>query len=743
MRVTILGGGPAGLYCALLLKKADPSSQITVVERNPAGATYGWGVVFSDRTLASFREADYPTYKAITDSFVIWDAIDTHYRDTVIRCGGHVIAGIARKQLLAILQARCRELGVALRFESDITALDQLSQFGDYDLLIAADGANSLVRRTYETAFRPTIELGRAKFVWFGTNLLLDAFTFLFRENEHGLFQVHAYPFSGDTGTFIVECAEDVWLRAGLDQASEAESIAYCEKLFAPNLKGARLLSNRSLWISFPTLTTARWRYTTAHQNIALLGDAAHTAHFSIGSGTKLAMEDAIALANALGQYSDIQRALAEYELERKPIVETLQAAAQESRVYFENIKRYLSLDPIPFTFQLLTRSGRVSYDDLRLRDPRFGALVDRWFDSWQWPSDKWPDGARVYARVARPPSFTPLPLAGLTIPNRVALLPELPGRDRGGSTPGHLDSWGFSASDPHNGAGLLITQSVAISADGRVTPECQGLYTPDQQNRWTRLLEKHHQLPAELCIVLNHAGQRGSTRRAWLRRVRLGPAEEGYAWPGELPDRQLREGNWPLLAPSPIPYTRHSQTPRAMTREDMERVRDEFVSAAKRADAAGFDLLLLHMAHGYLLASFLSPLSNKRADEYGGSLENRLRFPLAVFDAVRAVWPKEKPLGVVLNADDCAPDGLTIEDAITVARELKTHGCDLIQPLAGHTIPDATPAYGRGFLTRYSARIRNEAGIATLVGGYLTTMDEINTALAGGRADLCILTPT
>ncbi len=716
MRVTILGAGPAGLYCALLLKKADPAAQINVVERNPAGATYGWGVVFSDRTLASFREADYPTYKAITDSFVIWDAIDTHYRDTLIRCGGHVIAGISRKQLLAILQERCRELGVALRFELDITALDQLSQLGDYDLLIAADGANSLVRRTFESAFQPTIELGRAKYVWFGTDLLLDAFTFLFRENEHGLFQVHAYPFSGDTGTFIVECAEEVWLRAGLDQASEAESIAYCEKLFAPDLKGARLLSNRSLWMSFPTLKTARWR----HGNIVLLGDAAHTAHFSIGSGTKLAMEDAIALANALGQYGDIERALAEYELERKPIVETLQAAAQESRVYFENIKRYLSLDPVPFTFQLLTRSGRVSYDDLRLRDPRFGALVDQWFGAL--PDPEWHDSfAALGARVVLPPAFTPFGLDSTGVRNRVALPTDANDQE-------DLEFTAIWArTEIGDQPGFVITGPIAVSEQGRVDPYCFALYDARHQEEWPWYLHKVHDISsAKACAVLNHAGRRGATE----------PRKRGL-------DVPLREGAWPLLAPSPIPYTRRSQIPREMTRDDMQRVQGEFASAAKRADEAGFDLLMLHMAHGYLLASFLSPLANQRIDDYGGSPENRLRYPLKVFDAVRAVWPKEKPLGVILNADDCAPGGLSVEDAIAVARELKAHGCELIQPLAGHTVPDATPVYGRGFLTRYSDRIRNEVGIATLVGGYLTTMDEINTALAAGRADLCILTPT
>jgi anthraniloyl-CoA monooxygenase len=721
MKISILGAGPAGLYAALLLKKNDPRAEVRVIERNPADATYGWGVVFSDRTLAAFQEADYTSYKAITESFVIWDTIAVRYRETEIRCGGHVIAGIARKRLLGVLQDRCRELGVALEFEREI---GDLAHLGDYDLLIGADGVNGLTRRTYEQALGPKIEPGRAKFVWFGSDLLLDCFTFLFRESEHGLFQVHSYPFTGDRSTFIVECSEETWRRAGLDQASEEESIVYCERLFAPDLRGARLLSNRSLWVSFQTLRTARWHV----GNVVLLGDAVHTAHFSIGSGTKLAMEDSIALANALSQYPDrypdLERALSEYELQRKLVVETLQAAAHESRVYFETLRRYLDLEPVPFTFNLLTRSGRVSYDDLRLRDPRFGELVDRWHSSGM----SKPLRRRLAPRVAHAPAFSPLKLARLKLANRVALMPEIGvGGVDGRDVPGDADRWNTDAGWAHNGAGLLITDPLAILAEGRIEPTQGGMYTDEQQEVWTRHLQTYHEDKSKVCVVLNHAGRRGATQ--FTR----------YLPP---PDRPLREGAWPLLAPSTLPYTPKSQVPREMTREDMQRVREEFVGAARRADAAGFDLLLLHMAHGYLLASFLSPLTNQRVDEYGGALENRLRFPLQVFDAVRAIWPREKPLGVILNADDCAAGGFTIEDAIAIARILKEHGCDLIQPLAGQTVPDAAPSYGPGFLTRYSDRIRNEAAIPTLVGGYLTTMNEVNTILAAGRADLCILSP-
>jgi anthraniloyl-CoA monooxygenase len=721
MKITILGAGPAGLYAALLLKKNGPRAEVRVIERNPADATYGWGVVFSDRTLAAFQEADYTSYKAISESFVIWDTLAVRYRETEMRCGGHVIAGIARKRLLGILQDRCRELGVALEFEREI---NDLADLGEYDLLIGADGVNGLTRRTYEQALGPKIKPGRAKFIWFGSDLLLDCFTFMFRVSEHGLFQVHAYPFTGDRSTFIVECSEETWRRAGLDQASEEESIAYCERLFAPDLRGARLLSNRSLWVSFQTLRTARWHT----GNVVLLGDAVHTAHFSIGSGTKLAMEDSIALANALSQYPDrypdLERALSEYEMQRKPVVETLQAAAHESRVYFETLSRYLGLEPVPFTFNLLTRSGRVTYDDLRLLDPRFGELVDRWCGSQVGGRGGQSRGG-IALRVASSPAFTPLRVRNVYVLNRIALHPELlGGGDKG--IPPNAENWSPDVGPLHNGGGLLVTQAVAVSAQGRRTANCPGMYGEEQQNEWAENLTYIHEERGKVCLALNHAGRRGAT-------------QFGTHTP---PDRPLREGAWPLLAPSALPYTQKSQVPREMTREDMQRVREEFVGAAQRADAAGFDMVLLHMAHGYLLASFLSPLSNQRVDEYGGALESRLRFPLEVFDAARAIWPREKPLGVVLHADDCAPGGYTIDDAVAVARILKEHGCDLIQPLAGQTVPDGAPSYGPGFLTRYSDRIRNEAGIPTLVGGYLTTMNEVNTILAAGRADLCILSP-
>ena len=737
MHVTILGGGPAGLYCALLLKKTDAARNVTVIERNAPDATYGWGVVFSDRTLASFQEADHTTYRAIRDAFVQWDAIDVYFHGQRIRCGGHVFAGLARKRLLAILQQRCAELGVSLRYNTDISDPTQLlslpldgtqptvpsnrSGEGPREndaLLIAADGVNSLTRAAHADVFRPSLVPGHAKYIWFGTDKLLDAFTFIFRENEHGLFQVHAYPFDGTTSTFIVECAEDTWRKSKLDTASEAESIAYCERLFAQELNGARIYSNNSRWISFVTVKTATWR----HGNIVLLGDAAHTAHFSIGSGTKLAMEDAIALANALDAHADFGAALREYESVRRPVVETLQEAARESQTYFESVSRYAGLAPVEFTFNLLTRSGRITYDDLRLRDARFGEAVD-----WHYAASVTSACGEEPPRLTPSPMFTPRRLRGRVVSNR-AVVAEAPASLVDDGTPDAEATLGQYVTCGIAGAGLVLAEHIAVSAEGRRTPGDVGLYMSLHGDAWAGIVEAVHAAPGVgVGMVLNHAGRRGAVR----------PASEARGL-----DRPLREGEWPLVAASPIPYTPRSQTPHPLDRFGMERVRDDFARSARMADEAGCDLLMLHMAHGYLLASFLSPLANRRNDEYGGSLENRMRFPLEVFDAVRAAWPEDKPLAVALNADDCAPGGFTVNDAITVARALRDSGCDVVQVLAGQTIPDDQPRYGRGHLTAYSDRIRNEAGICTLVGGYLTTANEVNTVLAGGRADLCILHP-
>jgi anthraniloyl-CoA monooxygenase len=701
VRIITIGGGPAGLYGSLLMKKAHPNHNITVIERNPADATYGWGVVFSDRTLNEFREADAKTFQEITDHFVLWDAIDIRFRDQVVRSGGHVFAGLSRKRLLGILQRRCEELGVELRFE---TEADDLVELRRADLVVAADGVRSFVRETLGDAFEPRFHLGGSKYIWYGTPLTLDSFTFSFRENDHGLFQAHAYPFDGHTSTFIVECTDEVWRRAGLNAADEGESIAYCEKLFADDLRGRGLLSNNSQWVNFVTIRNRTW-----HQgNVVLLGDAAHTAHFSIGSGTKLAMEDAISLARALEQRGeDIGAALADYESERKPVVERFQQAADESRTYFEDTARYLRFEPMQFAFHLLTRSGRIDYDVLRLRDPAYADGVDRWF-------------ARSEGVVAPPPLFTPLRIRGLSLPSRVVRAPKADDTAKDGTPPPEYKRNLIEAAE---GSSLVMTPVVAVSSEGRTTPGDAGIYRPKHAEAWRHAVEAVHGRGTTIGLRLGHAGRRGSTR----------PRHKGL-------DRPLRNGRWPLLSASPIPYSSRNAVPKQMDHADMEKVTAEFAEAARQALEAGFDILQVHMAHGYLLGSFLSPLSNIRTDEYGGSLENRLRFPLEILDAVRTVWPDDRPLSVALNATDWARGGFDVDDAVLVGGVLKDHGCDLIEVVAGYTTPRMRPRYGPAFLAPYADHVRNEAGIATIVGGNITSTGRANTVLAAGRADLCIV---
>jgi anthraniloyl-CoA monooxygenase len=737
MRIGILGGGPAGLYFALLMKKADARHEVRVIERNPPDATFGWGVVFSEETLGALRDADYETYVEITDTFAKWNAIDVRYRGQTIRSRGHAFSGIARKQLLRTLQRRCRQLGVRLEFEREVTDLDP---FRDDDLVVAADGVNSLARKLYEPRFEPSLDLHRTKYAWFGADLAVDAFTFIFRDTEHGLFQVHAYPFDAHTSTFIVEAHESTWRRAGLDQMPEEEGLRFCEELFRPELGDHKLLSNRSIWFSFVTLRNRNWH----HGKVVLLGDAAHTAHFTIGSGTKLAMEDAISLATSFLRHpADLEAALTWYELDRQPVVERFQEAARESATYFESVSRYGGFEPIQFAFNLLTRSGRIGHLELEKRDPRFVASVDRWFartaTAARNPGAPGPAGpgsgapaptARPAERVAvgpllaPPPLFAPFTTRALELPNRVVLSP-----------PSEDDAVDGLVGERHEaelagavaaGGGLVLTEPVAVAPEGRITPGTPGLYRDDHASAWRRLVERARAGGgARLGLRLTHAGRRGSTR----------PRRGGV-------DRPLRQGGWPLLAPSPLPYLPGGQVPRELTERELRPVREAFAAAAARALAAGFDLLALDLAHGYLLGSFLSPLTNRRGDGYGGSPERRLRFPLEVVDAVRSAWPADRPLAVTLQADDCAPGGLGLDDAVAIASTLREHGCDLVEVACGWTIPADRPDYRRFYLVPASDRVRNQAGVATIAGGNLTTADDVSTILAAGRADLCLLDP-
>ncbi len=709
MRINILGGGPAGLYLSILLAKRDPSHVIRVLERNAPDDTFGWGVVFSDETLGNLEEADGESFEAITKAFAYWDAIDIHYAGTCITSHGHGFCGLARKELLSILQARARALGVEITFHTEIDDVDALR---DCDLLVGADGANSKVRARYEDALRPTIELRKSRYMWLGSEQRFDAFTFSFSESEHGVFQIHAYQFDASTSTVIVECDEASFLAAGLDRASTEESIAYCERLFAEELGGHALLPNRSRWVQFPTITLERWHT----GNVVLIGDAAHTAHFSVGSGTKLALEDAIALADALSTPGSLEAQLERYEAERRPWVGKTQKAAQQSLEWFEGARRYFVLEPMQLAISLLTRSRRITHENLRLRDPELIDRADRWFLE-QAGEPAPPEGQKPPT-----PMFTPFSLRSLRLANRVVVSPMcMYSANDGVPNEWHLVHLGSRAI---GGAGLVFAEMTNVSPEGRITPGCAGIWSEEQAAAWRRIVDfVHERSAAKIGIQLGHAGRKGSTKVPW----------EGY-------DVPLDAGNWELLAPSAIAFREGMQVPRAMTRADMERVTREYVRATELALEAGFDLIELHLAHGYLLSSFLTPLSNRRDDTYGGSLENRLRFPLEVFDAVRAVWPAERPMSVRISATDWVEGGFDGDDAVVVARALKEHGADIIDVSTGMTSPDAKPIWGRMFQTPFADRVRNEAGIPTIAVGNVTSADQINTILLAGRADLVAL---
>ena len=714
MKITIVGGGPAGLYFALLMKKADPAHDITIYERNRPDDTFGFGVVFSDETLQEFLGRDADTHRDIVDSFAYWDEIEVHAGGEMIRSGGHGFCGLSRKKLLNILQRRCDQLGVKIHYQTEVVDFDALRR--DCDLLVGADGINSLVRERWKGVFRPSFDWRRNKFVWLGTTKPLKTFTFIFRANRHGLFQVHAYQFDRTTATWIVETSEETWRRAGLDKATEEETVRYCEELFRPDLDGHKLLVNRSVWRTFPTIRCERW----VADNVALMGDAVHTAHFSIGSGTKLAMEDAIALADACAAHGTVKDALAAYERQRREEATILQRVAQVSLEWFENTPRYQGFEPLQLAMALLSRSKRVTYENLQRRDPAFIRAVDAWF------ADKVRRETRLEVPTQPappPPMFTPFRLRGLTLPNRVVVSPMCQySAEDGMPNDWHLVHIGSRAI---GGAGLVMTEMTDVSPEARITPACAGMYRPEHAAAWKRIVDfVHASSAAKIGMQLAHAGRKGATCLPWAG---------GY-------DEPLPQGGWDIVSASAIPYFPHSQVPRAMTRADMDRVRDDFVRAARLADQAGFDLIELHMAHGYLLSSFISPLTNTRTDDYGGSLENRMRFPLEVFDAVRRVWPEARPISVRVSATDWVEGGITGADSVAIARLLKAHGCDIVDVSAGQTTTEAKPIYGRMFQTPFADQIRQEAGIATIAVGAITSADQVNTIIASGRADLCAL---
>ncbi|MBL4740163.1 MAG: bifunctional salicylyl-CoA 5-hydroxylase/oxidoreductase [Sneathiella sp.] len=714
MKVVCLGGGPSGLYFAISMKLRDPSHEITVIERNRSDDTFGWGVVLSDETLDNLHDNDPISAAAIREHFAYWDDIAVVHNGVRTLSTGHGFCGIGRKKLLTLLQARAIELGVELQFETEAGPIDHY--MANYDLVIAADGLNSKARTRFEHVFKPDIDMRKCKFVWLGTHQKFDdAFTFIFEKTDKGWIWVHAYQFDDETATFIVECTEETYANFGFADLSQQDSIAIIEKVFAKHLGGHKLMTNAghvrgSAWINFPRVLCERW----SHENLVLMGDAAASAHFSIGSGSKLALESAIALAEYIHTEPTMSSAFDKYEDARRLEVLRLQSAARNSLEWFEEVERYLDLDPVQFNYSLLTRSQRISHENLRMRDSDWLESAESWFQE---------KAGAVEGKTKRAPMFAPYQLRGMTLKNRIVVSPMAQYKAVDGCpTDWHLVHYGERAK---GGAGLLYIEMTCVSAEGRITPGCTGLYSDDHVTAWKRITDfVHTESDAKICAQLGHSGPKGSTQLGW-----------------EEMDAPLKEGNWPLLSASNIPWSEINQTPTAMTRDHMDWVRDQFVSSANRAEQAGFDMIELHFAHGYLLSSFITPLTNNRTDEYGGSRENRLRYPLEIFAAVREVWPDDKPISVRISANDwVGAEGITPHDAVEIAKILKQAGVDICDVSAGQTSKKAQPVYGRMFQTPFSDRIRNEAHMATMAVGNIYEPDHVNSILLAGRADLVCL---
>ena len=717
MRAICLGGGPAGLYFAISLKLRQPEADVTVLERNRADDTFGWGVVLSDETLDNLEVNDPVSAREIRSHFAYWDDIALHHKGNVIHSTGHGFCGIGRKRLLLILQERARALGVNLQFETEVK--DASEYMDDYDLVVASDGLNSKTRMEFEETFKPDIDVRRCPFVWLGTHQKFDnAFTFIFEKTGKGWIWVHAYQFDKDTATFIVECSQETFDAYGFGEKTQEETIAICEEIFKDHLDGHKLMTNAShirgsAWIKFPRVLCEKW----SHQNVVLLGDASATAHFSIGSGTKLALESAISLAKHVSDDKDLTTAFEKYEEARRLEVLRLQSAARNSVEWFEDVERYLDLDPVQLNYSMLTRSRRISHENLRERDPKWLEGAEKWFLDQAGADSNGP---------VRAPMFAPFQLRDMKLENRIVVSPMAQYK----AVDGCPTDWHFVhyAERAKGGAGLVYTEMTCVSPEGRITPGCPGLYAPEHEAAWKRLTDfVHAETEAKICCQIGHSGRKGSTQLGW-----------------EEMDAPLKAGNWDIISASAIPWSDNNALPKAATREDMDVIRDEFVEATRMAERANFDMVELHAAHGYLISSFISPLSNQREDAYGGSLENRMRYPLEVFKAMRDAWPEGKPMAVRISANDWVEeDGVTPDEAVKIASMFSEAGADIIDVSAGQTSKQAKPVYGRMFQTPFSDRIRNDGGIKTMAVGNIYEADHVNSILMAGRADLvCLARP-
>lgn len=718
MKVMCLGGGPAGLYFAISMKLRDPSHDITVLERNKANDTFGWGVVLSDDALERMQKNDPISTQTIRDHFAYWDDIAVEHNGVRTVSGGHGFAGIGRKQMLIDLQARATELGVNMVFETEFKTAGEYRK--DYDLVVATDGINSRVRAEYKDIFEPDIDTRLCKFIWLGTHQKFDdAFTFIFEKTDHGWMWAHVYQFDDNTATFIVECLQDTWDAWGFADMTKEEIVETCRQVFAKYLGGHDLMSNAAhlrgsaVWMNFPRVICGKWY----HENVVLMGDAAATGHFSIGSGTRLAFDSAIALADYLHSEPTLEQAFSRYQDERRLEVLRLQSAARNSLEWFEEVERYLTQDPVQFTYNLLTRSQRISHENLRLRDPKWVHTAERWFQTMAGvPEDA----------VVRAPMFAPFQLRDMALKNRIVVSPMAQYKAKDGCP----NDWHFVhyAERAKGGAGLVYTEMTCVSASGRITPGCPGLYAPEHEIAWRRLVNFiHTETDAKVCAQIGHSGRKGSTQLGWHKM-----------------DAPLDHGNWDLISASAIPWSVDNATPREMTRDDMDAVKAQFVASTRMAARCGFDMIELHAAHGYLISSFISPVSNVRTDAYGGSLENRMRYPIEVFAAMRAAWPLDRPLSVRISATDwVGQDGVTPEEAVEIARLFRDAGADIIDVSAGQTSVDARPQYGRMFQTPFSNRIRNDLNMPTMAVGNIYETDHVNSILLAGRADLvCLARP-